>query len=353
MNSLERVTAALQFKEPDRVPVYPLLNGVSRHLVNADYKTWATDADVCAEAYIKVTEQYDLDIICTLTDLSVEAADFGAKLVFPENEAAHPDFNDRFIKSPDDYKKIAPINPRETPRMSEHIKLCRKLVAAKGKEVPIVAFVFGPLGITSMLRGQEDLFVDILMEPGSVKRAVGVITETLLEYFDALIDTGVHAIMMDTLFASQSIMSKEMWLEFEGSYVRKLADHVHSRGCMLMIHNCGNGIYFDVQIETMHPEAISFLHLPDDVSSPAELKKKYGRATTLIGHVDPTWIINASEEEVRAECRKQIDQYKEGGGYILATGCEYPSNADLRNAAVMVETAKEYGRYPGFHTVAG
>ena len=64
-----------------------------------------------------------------------------------------------------------------------------------------------------------------------------------------------------------------MWMEFEGDYVRGLADRVHQRGCMMMIHNCGTGIYFDVQIETMQPEAISFLHLPDDVSTPAELRR--------------------------------------------------------------------------------
>ena len=38
--------------------------------------------------------------------------------------------------------------------------------------------------------------------------AVAAITETLMDYYDALMDTGVHA-MIDTL-ASQSIMSKSM-----------------------------------------------------------------------------------------------------------------------------------------------
>ena len=345
MTSLERVSKTLKFEEPDRVPVYPLLSGVTRKLVNATYEQWALEADTCAAAYIKAAELYRLDAICTLTDLSVEAADFGAKIIYPENEAAHPDFGHRLIETVEDYKSITPIKPQQGKRMSEHIRLCEKLVAAKGKEVPIIAFTFGPLGIVSMLRGQEQMFMDLVLEPEAVKYAVSAVAETLMEYYDALMDTGVHAIMVDTLFASKSIMSKSMWLEFEGECMRGLAEKVHQRGCMMMIHNCGNGIYFDVQIETMQPEAISFLHLPDDVTSPAELKAKYGRKTTLIGHVDPTWIVQASEDEVRARCQEQIDQYKQGGGYILATGCEYPANADLRNAEVMVETAETYGRY--------
>lgn len=345
MTSLERVSKTLRFEEPDRVPVYPLVSGVTRKLVNADYEEWATNADICAAAYLKAVEEYRLDVICTLTDLSVEAADFGAQIVYPENEAAHPDYSKPRIETVEDYRTIAPVDPHKSVRMGEHIRLCNKLVEAKGEKVPIVAFTFGPLGITSMLRGQEKLFMDLMLHPEDVKYALSAVTDTLLHYYDALMDTGVHAIMVDTLFASKSIMSKSMWLEFEGRYMEKLAERVHKRGCMMMIHNCGNGIYFDVQLDTMQPEAISFLHLPDDITTPEELKEKYGHKTTLIGHVDPTWIVQASEDEVRDECKKQIDLYKEGGGFILATGCEYPANADLRNAEVMVETAETYGRY--------
>lgn len=345
MKALERVSLTLQHKEADRIPVYPLLNGISRKLVNASYKDWTLNADITAEAYCKVTEQFGLDAIVTLTDLSVEAGDFGQELIFPDNEAAHPNFYNQMIKGLDDYAKVEPLNVKNASRMMEHVKLCDKLVKAKGKEYPIVAFIFGPLGILSMLRGQANIFMDILDDPDAIKKAIAAITQTLKDYVDALIATGVHAIMVDTLFGSQSIMSKTMWKEFEGVYVKELANHIHQQNCMVMVHNCGNGIYFDAHIEMMKPEAISFLHLPDDCKSREELKQKYGGTTTLIGHVDPTWIISATEEEVRKECRDQIDVYKKNGGFILATGCEYPANADFRNAEVMVEEARNYGRY--------
>ena len=58
-----------------------------------------------------------------------------------------------------------------------------------------------------------------------------------------------------------------------------------------------------------------------------------------------TWAPFAPEEELRAEIRRQIDVYAPGGGFILATGCEYPANADFRAAQIMVEEAKTYGRY--------
>lgn len=345
MKPLARVMTTLQHREPDRVPVYPFMNGISRSFVGASYPRWATDADIAAEAFIRVTDALGLDMICTLVDLSVEAADFGQKVIFPENEAPFPDRNDHLITQLEDYKRIEPINPRVSPRMSTQIRLCDKLVRAKGSEVPVVPFVFGPMGVLSMLRGQADFYMDMLDDPTAVKSALQAVTQTLVIYCDALIESGVHAIMFATLFASQSIMSKAMWKEFEGECVSQLARHVHQRGCMVMVHNCGKGPYFDAQIEAMQPEAISFLHLADDCGSLAEMKAKYGQVTTLIGCVSPTWIAQAQPQEVEAECQRQITALAKGGGFILATGCEYPANSSIENAKAMVRAAKEHGRY--------
>lgn len=38
MNSMERVVAMLNHQPVDRVPVYPILSGVTRHLVGATYE---------------------------------------------------------------------------------------------------------------------------------------------------------------------------------------------------------------------------------------------------------------------------------------------------------------------------
>ena len=345
MKPIERVSLTLQHQEADRIPVYPLLCGASRQLVQASYPVWSTDMDVCAEAYEKVTDAFELDIICTLIDFSVEAADFGQSIIYPEQEAAHPDISNYLIKDRDGYLSLEPIQLKQAKRMMGHVKLCDRLVRNKGKDVPVVAFVFGPLGILSMMRGQGQMFMDLLDDPEAVKHGVSAITETLLEYVDALAATGVQAIMLDTLFASQSIMSKAMWREFEGVYVQRIAERIRANGCLTMVHNCGNGVYFDAQIETMQPAAISFLHIPDDCQSYAEVKEKYGSKVTLIGHIPPPWLLDATEEEIVAECQEEIATFKAGGGFILATGCEYPANLSLDKARIIVDAAKRFGTY--------
>lgn len=345
MTSMERVAAALNHKEADRVPVYPILSGVSRKLVGASYKEWSTNADICAEAFYQTTKQFDIDCVVTLIDLSVECSAWGQKLIFPENEAAHPDYSDSVIKGIEDYSKIKKVDFRTCKRMLMHIDVCKKLVAKLGKDLPVVAFVFGPLGVLSMLRNQQDMYMDLYDDFDAVKGAAKEINETLKEYVSALCDTGVAGIMFDTLFASGSIMSKEMWCEAEGVLMPELAEIVRQKGCMNMIHNCGQKIYFDVQIEAIKPVAISFLFPPDDCGSFAECKEKYGDKVTLIGCVTPASAVIGTDEEWDKQCTDQIDSMAKGGGFVLATGCEYPANASFHRAKRMIDIAKTHGKY--------
>ena len=345
MNSIERVTAALQHKEADYVPVYPILSGITRKLVGATYPEWSQDAEICAEAFIKSAEEFDIDCLVTLIDLSIECDAWGQKLIFPENEAAHPDYSQCVIKDIDDYSKIKKVDYRSSKRMMMHLDVCRKIVEAKGKDKPVVAFVFGPLGVLSMLRSQQEMYMDLYDDPEAVFNAAKEVNETLKEYVSALIDTGVNAIMFDTLFASGSIMSKTMWDEMEGVLVEELAQVVHDRGCMVMIHNCGQKIYFDVQIKRMKPAAISFLYPPDDCADFKETKEKYGDKVTLIGCVTPANAVIGTDEEWDKQCTDQIDDMAKDGGFILATGCEYPASASFDRAQRMIDIAKSYGKY--------
>ena len=345
MTHMERVLTAMSHKEPDYIPVYPILSGVSRNLVGATYEDWSNDADICARSLIKSAEDYDLDCICTLIDLSVECDAWGQKLVFPANEAAHPDYDNLVIEDIEDYEKINKVDYRDSKRMMMHIDVCKKLVEAKKGELPIIAFVFGPLGTLSMMRSQQEMYMDLYDDPDAVKAAIKAVNDTLKEYCAAIADTGVDAIMFDTLFASGSIMSPKMWCEFEGEYIKEICDMLHERGVNVMIHNCGKDIYFDEQIEYMDPCAISFLYPPKGCKDFKECKEKYGDKLTLIGCVTPAKAAIGTDEEWIKECKSNIDDMKANGGFMLATGCEYPANASFDRAKIMVDIAKTYGKY--------
>ena len=346
MTSLERVAAALQHKEADRVPAAPLVCGASRRVYGVTYAEWAQDGELAAKCMLQAQELIGFDGMLTLVDLSVEAADFGQEMVFPIEDTPHPNYNNPWIKTPDDFLKIERFDPTKSPRMKEMLKYCEVLMNERGSTVPVMGFVYGPLGILSMMRSAEQLFRDCMKTPEKVIKAEEVITDVLVDYIKAMAKTGVHGIVLDTLFASQCIMGKELWKKIEGPFTKRLADAIRENGAMVMVHNCGNGIYFDVQIEEMAPVAISYAYMPDDCKDEAELKAKWGDKTCLIGHVDPaSFMFLGTPEQVKQECKRQIDALGKGGGFILATGCEFPPNGSLLNAIAMMEAAELYGRY--------
>lgn len=346
MTGLERIATALQFKEADRVPAGPLVCGAARRVYGVTYAEWAQDGELQAKCMIQAQKLIGFDGLLQLVDLSVEAADFGQEVIFPTEDTPHPNYGNPLIKTPDDYAKLERIDPTKSPRMKEEIKYCDILMNEIGATVANMAFIYGPLGILSMMRGAEKLFIDCMKYKENVIAGMEIITDVLVDYIKALTKTGVHAVVLDTLFASQCIMSKELWMETEGLFTRRIAEAVREGGSMVIVHNCGNGIYFDVQIETMQPVAISFAYTPDDCKDMAETKEKYGDKVCLIGYVDPaTYMFLGTPEEAKEECKRQIEELGKGGGFILSTGCEFPPNGSLLNAIAMMEAAELYGKY--------
>ena len=98
MTSRERFAAMLNHKTPDRMPVYPLVNSISRQSLGITYEEWTKDINKCAEAIIRTTDELELDCLCTLVDLSVEAAAFGQELLYFKDKAACPDPAQRVVR---------------------------------------------------------------------------------------------------------------------------------------------------------------------------------------------------------------------------------------------------------------
>jgi len=342
LSSLERVITAFRHKEPDRVPVTPILCSGARQIQGISFPEFALNAEKAADAFGAGFDLVGGDIVILLLDLSVEAADFGQKVLYPENSTPRPDHSDLWIKSVEDYAKIRRIDFAQAQRMQEFVKLCRLVVKRVGLRGLVTGFIFGPLGVLSMMRGAEHLFKDCLLYPKEVRKASETITGVLLDFVEAQCKTGVPAVAIDSLYASRNGLSKALWEEIEGPFVREISRKIKENGVLVGIHNCGHALYFDSQIKFMEPEVISFAHLPDDCSSDRELKERYGDQLTLIGYIPTPLLVQGSPQEVMEACARQIEVLAKGGGYVLAPGCEYPPNIPLTNAFALVRAAERY-----------
>ncbi len=343
---LERVLVTLNHREPDRVPALTFLLGGARRLTGISYRDFSCNAQKAAEAYLAVVEILGGDALYNVIDLSVEAADFGQEILYPAHTTAHPDYRKPRIRTVEDYETLEVFDPRKSPRMSTVIELGRILAKKAKLRYPVLGFIFGPLGVLAMMRGAQNLFLDCARHPDKVKAGLEIVTEVLVDYARAQCDTGVDGVMLDTLFASQSAISRRLWEEMEGPYAQRIAEEIRRCGALVALHNCGRGPYFDLQIKYIQPVVISFAYLPDDCRDNRDLKEKYGRQTALAGYLPTEAMVRESPKRVMEMAREYIQELGPGGGFILATGCEYPPNHDLANAVALIQAARKYGRYP-------
>ena len=64
-----------------------------------------------------------------------------------------------------------------------------------------------------------------------------------------------------------------------------------------------------------------------------------------MGNVDPVKVMwMGKKEDILRESKKCIDAAKEGGKYMLCTGCEIPRDTSLENIKALFEAADKYGR---------
>ena len=343
LSTIERLLATMRHKEPDHVPCAPLVGGAYRQLTGATFREFSLEAEKAIEAGLLGSEIIGGDVLLLGLDLTVEASDFGQATIYPENSTAHPDYSKPLLKDHTDYRKLKRIELKDAPRMQKVIAMSRRALKEKGLSAVFVPVVSSPLSVLAMMRGAEQVFKDCVLYPDEVRAAAETITAVLIDYINALCDTGLIIVAPDMLFASESGLGKELWEKIEGPFGRELAGVIHRRNCMVAIHNCGDQPYFDSMIKFMQPEAVSFACLAEGCKDRKEMKKRYGDQTVLIGDVETSLLFSGSPRQVMEQCRRVIEDYAPGGGFILGPGCEYPPNANLLNAILMVQAARIYG----------
>jgi len=79
----------------------------------------------------------------------------------------------------------------------------------------------------------------------------------------------------------------------------------------------------------------------------AEVKRRYGSRLAFCGAIDTQHVLpNGTPAEVRAEVRRAIATLGPGGGYLLSAVHTVMNEVPAENLLAMVDAALEFGRYP-------
>jgi uroporphyrinogen decarboxylase len=379
MNSRQRVWAALNHQEPDRVPFDLGGTTVSGIHVTAyqnlrDY--WGLPpVQVRLADLVEQLAELDDDIVSRLQpdcgrvapglassyervfrddgDYVVFADEWGIDWAMPKqggffyDMVGHPLAGISSIEDLRDYRWPDPLDPGRFAGLGERARALRR----EGKAVVLAPHCVGPTEMHAFLRGWEQYYIDFALNPRLVEYLLDRIVDLKLAYWEqALREVGddVDVVVEADDFAGQQrmLISPDTFRTMLKPRYARLFGFIHDHtSAKLFLHSCGAmraviGDLIDCGLDILNPVQKSAAAM--DLG---ELKREFGRDLVFWGGGVDTQGVFASgtPDEIREDVRQSIEALAPGGGFVFATIHNTQANVPPENFVAMWEALQTYG----------
>lgn len=349
MSPKERVGAFLSGQPMDRVPVAPLLLNMPARVLGVPVKRTYESGETLGKAHVAAYRKFGYDFITILTCTANISEAMGAKLRYPEDDAAMLD--EPGMKSLDEVKDLPPADPTRDGRLPHYLEATEIAVSEVGDEVFVITLPAGPFTVASQLRGVDDFFRETVTDPERTHQLLDVCTQSIINFVDAIVERGGVPCLAEPC-GSGSLSGKRTFREFNLPYQKRIFDHIHSKGLPALMHICGKAKpIFDAWVDTGID--LCSIDWPTDLEWAA---MNYGDRVALLGNVPSSdAFLMGSPEVVLEESKKRIDVYRKAAaalmaagrqpkGFVLGSGCEVPLYSPFETVQAMVDAARLYGQ---------
>ena len=362
MNSKERARIAMSGGTPDRVPVIPQIclphairvaglpfkDTVVDHLRNPrKYDLLVAD---CANSYDvdgfrvwigagPVTVGWEGDNAFQVdpeTGDRIGIVDFmggGGVQLLPEKRRQLTD---------EDIEAIRVI-PVDELLDDEALAPTKKVMEKYGRDMFIIGcpggFVYE---VVLGLQGSQTTIMDLAVRPDFVKRMTERQLAAAIQRAIAMVKLGVDAIYVGATFGG--LMSPAQFAELYLPYLKRFIAALRPYGPLLYLHMCGRITHLLDLVATTGADCLEPL---DEVGhTPVrEVKERLGDRMALMGGVNTILLSRGTVEQVWQDCARCIREAGADGRYILAACDMLPTETDPEKVKVMLECAKQVGRY--------
>jgi uroporphyrinogen decarboxylase len=155
--------------------------------------------------------------------------------------------------------------------------------------------------------------------------------------------TGIY-IWGDIAYGKGMFFSPDYWRQVYKPQLKRICDTAHAAGLKTIYHGCGNAsVVFEDMIE-VGVDAYNPLEVKAGLDV-VDLKRKFKNRWAFNGNIDVRFLARGNREEIRREVLTKLNAAK-GGGYIIQSDHSIPSNVAPENYDYMVQLIREYGQYP-------
>lgn len=393
MNSRQRIAAAMNHAEPDRVPVMCQLS-LGHYFLNCDAEPseiWFS-SEIFADALVELQQRYGFDgILLNLPGRPANWKDYlqshekiggdehllwmsGLETIFPPDDNPQTYRPERKPLERAEYKTVD-INDPATYRLAGYIWntwhaphlwdieqqadltdgaaypawFTSALEKARqfAPDISIHAEVFSPFTHLMELFGYEQALMALVDDPGMCHEALGVFTKIILAQVELYAAASPDAILVSSAFAGAGFISRGMYKEFVSPYEDRIYDAIARGGIKSYVHTCGAiGDRLDLMsetgvdgIDTLDPPPLGTVNL-------AEAKSRYGQRFFFKGNLDAVnEMLGADDETFERAVKQRIRIGKSGSGYILSSACSVAPHVKPERLKRMIRLAVQFGGY--------
>lgn len=339
MTPMERVTAVLRHQMPDRMPFMLASREFGLKYFGVKHEVAYRDPDAYVESQLKLLRDFRLDAVWDIWCTPAVDEALGAKMEIPEDDP--PWIELRCVESADDLEKLKVVDPWKDGRMPYLLDVVAKLKKAVGPDVPVVAWASPPFRTACMIRGNTELYMDMIDNPQFVKDLMEVTTASCTAYGKALIEAGADIIATSNPVANMDCISLAHFKEFAHPYSKRMFGELKEAGAKAVnFHTCGR---WDDRYD-LCCENSDILHCDRVVIG--EFKNRYGDRIVPMGNVKSVaTLLQGTPEQIRAEARTCIETAAPGGRYIFSADCAVPRDTPPQNVRLLADMVRELGGY--------
>ncbi|MBI4321156.1 MAG: uroporphyrinogen decarboxylase family protein [Chloroflexi bacterium] len=331
MTSLERILAAADLKEVDRVPALPQHNLCGMKWAGHSYAECYHDVDKYVHAQLRAWREVGGDGVFDFHMYNIEES-LGAQVVLHDSLAVR----DPVIRTRDDLNRLLPYDGKSSGRSPAVQNIIRKLKQSTNARVAVIGFVHSPFEVAISLRGFRNFYLDLVRDPAFAKQLSDFLVPMAASYAEALVEAGADIIRTVNPSANASCISRKHYQEFAFPPMQKFFARLKARGIKILFHICGD---WRDRLDLVCALGADILHV--DRIDLARFKQEYGRKVCVMGNVRTVeTMLYGTPADVERKALDCIKQAAEGGGFILSANCQLPPDTPQENVKAMVDAAR-------------
>jgi uroporphyrinogen decarboxylase len=335
MNSRERVLAALNLEQPDRIPFGEM--GIDRPFA-ARLMNWekskalgTRDKDPYSAEQIKaVARKLNLDTIFY----------YFRPPIFADQEVdgnGYVHYGVGHILTEDDIGKIQLPDPYD-----DSFYEGARIFASQKEDYAALLVCRAGLYPAMSSMGFENFCLSLYMNPGFVEKVLDIYFDWAAAVAERATSIGFDVFVTTDDFASKNglFFDPQMFRDVMIPRYRRIKDKLRIPWVM---HSDGNIME---QIEDIIQLGVAGLHpFEKDAIDIREVKRRFGDRICLWGNVDVNMLSLGNPEDVEKEVKGLIEDVSYGGGYILTSGNSITNYCKMENIISMSKTVQKYGAY--------